>query len=74
VTLYSEYYDITHKKRFQKLGIIANGNIFDLYINNYLIKRIEDNELETGDTGLIATSTGEFVFDNFTVYHNINSR
>jgi hypothetical protein len=51
-----------------RLGIIGVGGELRLYINNSLVKVVQDEALKSGLAGVIALGIGEFRFDNFTVY------
>ena len=62
-----ESYLIRRNKK-NKLGIIGIGNRFHLYINDVLVKVVRDDELDSGITGLITIGSGEFCFDNLTIY------
>lgn len=51
-----------------KLGIFGVGPVVHLYINDTLVKIIPRLERSSGETGVIATSVGQFGFDNFAIY------
>jgi hypothetical protein len=53
---------------FNRLGIVGNGAALGLYVNDRWVKTIENAEFQSGDTGIIAMSTGTFSFDNFAIY------
>ncbi len=53
---------------FNTLGILSEGDTFELYINGLLVDTVQDDELTDGRTGIIAFSTGDYTFDNFTIY------
>jgi TIR domain len=66
--LYSGRSNLIESNHLNKVGLIGDGSLFYLYINDTLVKTIKDAELETGMTGIIAMGSGEFFFDNFTIY------
>jgi hypothetical protein len=54
--------------QFRKLSIAGSGREMRLFIDGELIKRVEDEGLPGGDTGIAAIGMGSFEFDNFTIY------
>jgi len=55
-------------EQFHKLGIAGSGPAMWLYLDDLLVKRIEDDALSGGDTGVVGIGKGSFEFDNFTIY------
>lgn len=51
-----------------RIAVIGQGEQIHLYINEAPVKVVQDSALKRGITGVIALTTGEFRFDNFTVY------
>jgi hypothetical protein len=66
--LYSGRSNIIDSNHLNKVGLVGDGSLFYLYINDTLVKTIKDAELERGSTGIIAMGRGEFLYDNFTIY------
>jgi hypothetical protein len=54
--------------QFHKLGIVGSGPAMWLYLDDSLVKRVEDDTLPRGDTGVAGIGMGSFAFDNFTIY------
>jgi hypothetical protein len=67
-TLYAGTNPAAVSGRFNKLGIVAAGPLIQLYVNDVLIKRLRDESLHEGDTGILGVGKGSFEFDNFTIY------
>ena len=74
VTLYSGRSNIIRENGYNKIAIDSNGSNFNLYINENLVKALEDSELTYGDTGIIAMSIGIYSFDNLTIYGPVTLR
>jgi hypothetical protein len=53
---------------FHRLGIAGSGGSVELYVDDRLVRRIDDGGLRHGDTGIVAIGTGEFDLDNFSIY------
>lgn len=66
--IYSGQSDKIRTDGLNKLAIIGLNSFFYLYINDSLVKVIEDEELKFGDTGVIGVSIGKYCFDNFNIY------
>ena len=58
--------------KFNRVAIIGRGSTLHLYVNDSLIKKIEDQELQKGITGVIGIGIGTHCFDNVTIYKNID--
>jgi len=54
--------------RFNKMGIIKSKQHIYLFINDNYLRRVEDQTLAGGDSGIIAVGKGQFLFDNLTFY------
>ena len=55
---------------FNKLAFVKeNGSIY-LFINDQFLKKVNDNTLTSGHSGVIAFSTGQFEFDNLAFYQH----
>ena len=67
-TLYAGTSHAAVNGKFNKLGIVAAGSLIQLYVNDMLVKKIEDESLREGDTGILGVGKGIFEFDNFTIY------
>ena len=70
--LYSGKSDSFVSGSFNKLAIIGKGSSLYLYINDSLEKIVEDEELKSGDSGIIGIGIGRHCFDNFTIYKKID--
>lgn len=46
----------------------GHGAALHLYVNQTLVKVIEDTARARGDAGIIAVGIGQFRFDNFVIY------
>lgn len=68
VPLYSGRSNVIQSNQFNKLAIASNGALFNLFINDSFVKAIKDQELVSGDVGIIAIGEGNFFFDNLTIY------
>ena len=66
--LYSSRSEAVHKGNFNTLGLFGAGRRFHLYVNESLLKTVEDSDLASGETGVIALSTGRFCLNDFTIY------
>lgn len=53
---------------FHRLGIAGSGSSVELYIDDQLVRLVDDGGLRHGDTGIVAVGTGEFDIDNFIIY------
>ncbi|WP_432907197.1 family 16 glycoside hydrolase [Micromonospora matsumotoense] len=53
---------------WNRIGIVAHGDRLDLYLNDTRVRTVPAVELTDGQSGVIATSTGVFEFDNFQLY------
>ena len=65
------YAGISHEAvngNLNKLGIVAVGSLMQLYVNDVLVKKLEDESLREGDTGILGVGKGMFESDNFTIY------
>ncbi|MGH8553470.1 MAG: hypothetical protein ACRERS_09255 [Methylococcales bacterium] len=51
-----------------RLGIIGDGGQLRLYVNDVLVKVVQDDALKSGFSGVAAAGLGAFGFDNLTVY------
>lgn len=49
------------------LGILGRGGVLDLFADDRLVRSVPAPAGLRGDPGLVALSTGEFTFDNFTI-------
>lgn len=54
--------------RFNKMGFIRSQQHIYLFINDSYLRRVEDQTLASGDSGIIAVGKGQFLFDNLTFY------
>lgn len=64
----SERSEFIIRSEFNKIAFIKlNDNIY-LYINNQFVKKVTESSLEKGHTGIIAFSTGTFLFDNLSLF------
>jgi len=50
------------------LGFIKSNGFIYLFINDKFLRRVQENSIENGDSGIIAFGVGEFVFDNLSFY------
>lgn len=66
--LFSEKSERFLSEGYNEIGIIGNGPAMDIYLNNWRITTIQDDELHGDRTGIIAWGTGEFYYDNFIIY------
>ncbi|MBO4160407.1 hypothetical protein [Micromonospora antibiotica] len=53
---------------WNRIGIVGHGDRLDLYLDDTRVKTVSAEELTDGQSGVIATSTGVFEFDNFQLY------
>lgn len=53
---------------WNKIGILTRGDQLDLYINDTKMRTLSVLNLPPGDSGIIATSTGVFEFDNYQIF------
>lgn len=67
-TLYAETLKPLDGTRFNRLAIVGTDAAMFLYVNNSLVKVVEDSELRGPSTGVVAIGIGRFAFDNFTIY------
>jgi len=67
-TLYAETAESLSGSRFHRLAIVGTDRAMFLYVDNRLVKVIEDSELRGPATGVVAIGMGRFAFDNFTIY------
>jgi hypothetical protein len=67
-TLYAGINHTPVNGKFNKLGIVAAGSLIQLYVNDVLVKRLNDESLRVGDTGILGVGKAIFEFDNFTIY------
>lgn len=68
VNLYAGKSNAFRADRFNKLAVIGRGGVFHLYVNDSLQTTIEDDELKSGDTGIVGIGAGQYCFDNFSIY------
>jgi hypothetical protein len=54
--------------QFHKVAIVGSGPAMRLYINDTFVKKVEDEGLRGGYTGILGVGRGTFEFDNFTIY------
>lgn len=66
--IYSGRSDSIRPREYNKLAIVGCGSQLGIYINDDLAQTVEDTEHKSGDVGIIAMSTGMFLFDNFAIY------
>jgi hypothetical protein len=57
--------------KFNRVAIIGRGSTLHLYVNDSLVKKIEDQELQRGITGVVGVGIGTHCFDNVTIYKNV---
>jgi hypothetical protein len=67
-TLYAEALKSLDATRLNRLAIVGTDAAMFLYVNNSLVKVIEDSELRGPSSGVVAIGIGRFTFDNFTIY------
>lgn len=53
---------------FNKIGFIKSYGIINIFINDKYLRRVKEDSIKEGDSGIIAISTGEFIFDNLSFY------
>jgi hypothetical protein len=53
---------------FNKIGFIKSDKLIYLFINDKYLRKVNENTIGSGDTGIIAISKGEFLFDNLSFY------
>ncbi|MEL6943077.1 MAG: hypothetical protein AAFO82_10445, partial [Bacteroidota bacterium] len=66
VTLHSQRIEIKPKGRY-KLGIVCVADNFYLYLDDQLIKRVQDDSFPIGFHGVFANGKGSHFIDNVTV-------
>ncbi len=54
--------------QFNKLGIVSDEDVFYLYANDVFVWVVRDAELKKGIPGIVSMGTGEYLFDNFSMY------
>lgn len=60
------------QKAFRTLKIIGRETTLHLYVNNKLLHSAKKLDLLDGDPGIMAYSTGCFVFDDFAIYQRLD--
>ena len=53
---------------FNKLSIIGHGNDFSLYVNDRFIRAVTDDQITGDGAGICVLGSGEFSFENYTIY------
>lgn len=60
------------KEAFTTLKVIGDGPQLKLYVESKLVHTAENLDLLDGDPGIMAYSTGCFVFDDFAIYQRLD--
>ncbi len=68
ITVYSGRSGLIQPGEFNRLALIKERGTIYSFINDEYVKSVKDDQLENGDSGLIALGKGNFYFDNLAIY------